>query len=251
MAAVAISWSCGSSSDSSSGSPTSSSATVTSLAITGTTTLSGVGQTSQLTATATFSDGSTQNVTALVTWQSSNAASATVSSSGLVTALTSGTVTITANYQGRSGTATISMLFTSSSRSSMTATIDGAPFNSVVVTTIKTPLPNLPSGVIGLAGTSGFTGTYLVLGITIPAAVGTYQLGPLTIPNGYLHQNNATSSVGWDTLVTGASGTVTLTTLTATGATGTFSLTLPPDGGVGGTPTGTKMITNGVFNVTF
>lgn len=248
---LVLSWSCGSSPASSPGSPTSSSPTVTSIAVAGVTTLSGVGQTAQLTATATLSDGTTQNVTALATWASSNTAIATVSSGGLVTAVTSGSVTITATYQGKSSTATITLSFSTSTGNTMTATIDGVPFSSIVVTTIKTPIPNLPSGVLGVAGTNAFTGTYLVLTIAVPAAVGTYQLGPGTVPNGSLHQNNVTSSVIWDTLVAGGSGTVTVTTLTASSASGTFSLTLVPNGGVGGTPTGTKTIANGVFNVTF
>lgn len=62
-----------------------------------------IGQTSQLTATATLSDGSTQDVTRLATWQSSNASSATVSSSGLVTGIAPGESDISATYQSVSG----------------------------------------------------------------------------------------------------------------------------------------------------
>ncbi len=43
----------------------------------------------------------------VVTWSSSNAAVATVSSTGLVTGVTAGTVTITATSEGKSGTATV------------------------------------------------------------------------------------------------------------------------------------------------
>jgi len=46
-----------------------------------------IGATAQLTATATMGDGSTQDVTTLATWQSSNVAVATVSSTGVVTGI--------------------------------------------------------------------------------------------------------------------------------------------------------------------
>jgi len=75
--------------------------TVTSVAVTGDT-IVGMGQTVQLTATATFSNGTQQNVTSQATWQSSNSSLATVSA-GLVVGLTIGSVAVTASFQGASG----------------------------------------------------------------------------------------------------------------------------------------------------
>jgi ABC-type glycerol-3-phosphate transport system substrate-binding protein len=82
-------------------SSTTPSATVSSVVVTGTTV--GVGLTVQFTATATMSDGTTQNVTSAAAWQSSNPAVATVAL-GLVTGVTDGQTTITATYQGLSAT---------------------------------------------------------------------------------------------------------------------------------------------------
>ena len=62
----------------------------------------GTSGTEQLSATATFSNGTTQAVTANAAWQSSNASIATVNG-GLVTEQTFGQATITATYQGVSG----------------------------------------------------------------------------------------------------------------------------------------------------
>jgi trimeric autotransporter adhesin len=242
--ALAVSWSCGSSPSNSPTSP--STATVSAVAVSGTSSLSTIGQTIQLTATATFSDGTTQNVTATATWLSSNTSVASVTSGGLVGALASGTVTVTATYQGKAGTATIPVSISSSSQSMMTAIIDGTPFNAISVTAAES------SGILAVGGTSAFTSPYLVLTIAVPAAVGTYQLGPLTVPNAALSQNSTTSVLKWVTVLgSGGSGTVTLSTVTSTSATGTFSLILVPGPGVGGTPTGTKVITNGVFSVKF
>jgi uncharacterized protein YjdB len=59
-----------------------------------------VGATAQFVATATFTDGTTQNVTSTSTWSSSNTAVATVNAAGVVTGVADGTSSITANYQG-------------------------------------------------------------------------------------------------------------------------------------------------------
>jgi len=83
-------------------------AAVTSIAVTPATATVAVGMTQQLTATATMTDGTTPDVSALATWTSSVTTVATVSTAGLVTGVgASGTTTITADYGGKQGTATI------------------------------------------------------------------------------------------------------------------------------------------------
>jgi len=78
------------------------------LAITGTTSVIAVGQTSQLGLSATMA-GSTQTVTTQATWQSSNSTVASVGATGLVTAQGYGATTITATFQGASATATFTV----------------------------------------------------------------------------------------------------------------------------------------------
>jgi uncharacterized protein YjdB len=90
---------------------------VDTLAVTPTTQSLSVGQTVQFTATGTTGHGSnhpstTQNVTDLATWTSSSPAVASVSSTGLTTALTAGTTTITASMSGYTGTITASAAVT-------------------------------------------------------------------------------------------------------------------------------------------
>ena len=72
--------------------------TVSAVAVTGGAAL-GVGQTTQMTATATLSSGGIQDVTATSTWASSAPAVATVAA-GLVQGLTAGATSITAVFQG-------------------------------------------------------------------------------------------------------------------------------------------------------
>ena len=69
-----------------------------------------VGKTQQLTLSATFSDASTANPDTGVTWAASDPTIATVSASGLVTAVkVGGPVTITGSYSGKSATSAVTV----------------------------------------------------------------------------------------------------------------------------------------------
>ena len=81
--------------------------TVSTVAINGTPPL--VGATSQFSAMATFADGTTLDVTSMSTWVSSNTAEAVVSSTGLVTGVGAGTVTVQATYQNVTGSDQITL----------------------------------------------------------------------------------------------------------------------------------------------
>jgi uncharacterized protein YjdB len=94
------------------GNSTTSPSTVSSIGVSGA--APAVGASSQFTATATMSNGSTQDVTAQATWQSSNTTDATVSSTGLVTAVSAGTLTVQATYQNVMGSDQITIADNSS-----------------------------------------------------------------------------------------------------------------------------------------
>ncbi len=66
-----------------------------------------IGGTTQLTATANYSNGSTTTVSGSVTWISSDPRMVNVSSKGVVSGFATGNVAITATYQGQSATATV------------------------------------------------------------------------------------------------------------------------------------------------
>jgi uncharacterized protein YjdB len=68
-----------------------------------------VGATQQFTATASYSDNSTADVTTTVTWTSSNTAVATINTAGLATAVAAGSTTVTATLNGVSSTATLNV----------------------------------------------------------------------------------------------------------------------------------------------
>lgn len=83
----------------------------TSIAVTPATNTIASNQTVQLTATATYNDNTTEDISGTVTWTSSDTSIATVSSNGLVTAVKEGEVTITALVAGTSlsDTATVTV----------------------------------------------------------------------------------------------------------------------------------------------
>lgn len=92
-------------------------ATLQSIAVTPATATVGQGKTKQFTATGTFSDSTTQDITSLVAWSSSDTSVATIDSTGLATVLSSATkgatATITATASGglgsSSGSATLTV----------------------------------------------------------------------------------------------------------------------------------------------
>lgn len=62
-----------------------------------------IGSLNQFTATGTFTDQSTKDITSTVTWASSNTGVASVNGSGVVTAISSGTLTVSATSNSISG----------------------------------------------------------------------------------------------------------------------------------------------------
>src|SRR5262245_26593937 len=84
--------------------------TVNSVAISGTGALTTIGQTAQLSASATLSDGTVQDVTGKATWQSDNPAVVLVTPAGVITGVNFGSTTVKATYQSVTGQLTSTLL---------------------------------------------------------------------------------------------------------------------------------------------
>jgi hypothetical protein len=82
--------------------------TLTSLSISPSQPSVSIGSTTQLTATAGYSDGSSSNVSGSVSWSSADPRMVNVSSQGVASGLATGSVAITASYNGKSATTTVS-----------------------------------------------------------------------------------------------------------------------------------------------
>jgi hypothetical protein len=83
--------------------------TLSSIAVTPETPYVQAGGTKQMTATGTYGDRSTKTITSTVDWSSSDTSEATVSSTGLVTGVAPGTVTLTAALDSLSGTTSVTV----------------------------------------------------------------------------------------------------------------------------------------------
>jgi uncharacterized protein YjdB len=86
-----------------------SAAILESIAVTATQNSFALGFTLQLTATGTYSDGSTQDLTASASWNSSNTSIALVNTAGLISGLLPGGVSATATLQGVSGSFSVTV----------------------------------------------------------------------------------------------------------------------------------------------
>ncbi len=185
------------------------SATLVSIAIIPPNASLAAGLTQQYTAVGTYSDSSTLDITASVTWQSSNTAAATIASGGLATTVAAGTTNITATLSGKtSNTATL--------------TVTTATLVSIAVT------PSNPSIAAGLTQQFTATGTYsdgTTLNITSSVTWNSATPSIATIVSGGL----ATGIAAGTTNITATLGSVTspTNTLTVTAATLT-SISITP-----------------------
>jgi uncharacterized repeat protein (TIGR01451 family) len=227
------------------------SATFTAQILAKTTTLA-VGSTEQLNVLATFNDGTFQDLTTKVTWLSSNPSAATVSSTGLVSALGAGmTTTISATL---AGTTIPSVTIT-------VPAVTGLQFNLVLEgTAFGTVIDNLNQISCTNSGGQGATGTCAT----------TYPSGTQVI----LRQTANPGSVfaAWGTAIgdascPGATATCTFTmdeqeeiTATFNNGAGNFALNVIPGasatgggivtGNIGGTGTVIQCTLNGVTTPT-
>lgn len=166
--------------------------------------------TAQFTATAVFADNSTRNVTSSSSWTSSNSTVAVVSNSGATigraTGLGAGTSTITATYQGMSGSSVLSVaqgVGAVSVSPVLSTTVLGIPVTFTATATLTNDATVTPTGVAWVssdptiatitaagvatpvkAGTATITATYLGVSGTASLTVSSATLSSISItPN--------------------------------------------------------------------
>ena len=130
---------------------------------------------------------------------------------------------------------------TPTTTNAITAIMDGVAYNSGSITA------EIISGALTMSSLN--VADTAQLRFFTAARVGTETIGrSSTTGIGYATVNAGLVTAVWAATPTLGSGTLTITTLTATGATGTFAFTASP---LSGSATGSKVVTNGTFNVTF
>ncbi len=171
-------------------------ANLVSISVTPTPVSIAIGTDQQFSAVGSFNDGSTQLLTS-VTWSSSSSSVATVNSTGLASAVGTGTATITATSGPVSGTAAL--------------TVTGATVTSIAVTPANS---NMPVGT-----TKQFTATATFSDSTsedVTASVlwGSSKPGVASINNQGLVSSVATGSTTISAVLGSVTGTTTLTVTT-------------------------------------
>lgn len=159
--------------------------TVLSLSVSGNNNLS-VGQTSQLTATAHMSDGTTQNVTSASTWTSATPSSASVNATGFVTGVAQGSSLVTASFAGKSASTTITV--TGSGATVLSLTVSGNNALTVGQTSQLTATAHMSDGTTqnvtnasawtsATPGAAGVNSTGLVTGVAAGSSVVSASFG--------------------------------------------------------------------------
>ncbi len=173
------------------------------------------GAVEQLTATAQFSDGTSADVTNTATWSSSAPSAAAVGATGILTAAGTGTTTITAAFDGVSGTQAISCA-APVYLLRVTPSITNSNGNYVVQLTLanqgNVPVVNIDLTLIQLNSTTGTAPTPIpslapnasaAATATIPVSAGTPETAALlrvagtytaTIPGGPAEQTSIAAS---------------------------------------------------------
>jgi plastocyanin len=164
------------------------------------------GETQQFTATGTYSDNSTSDITSQVAWSSSATAVATISNSsgsnGLASALKLGSSTITAVLNGVSNTATM--------------TVVAAALQSVAIAPMN---PNVPKGEKEQFRATGTYSDGSTADVTSQVNWSSSATGVATISNAAGSQGQAsTLSIGTSTITAALSGFSASTTLTVIAA---------------------------------
>ena len=147
--------------------------TLSSIAVTPANQTITIGATQQYTATGTYSDGSTQNLTSQAAWTSSNTGVASITSAGLATGVSAGSTTITATLSGVTGSTglTVQAVPLSITTSSLPGGTLNVSYSATLAATGGT-LPytwsiasgSLPTGLSLNGGTGVISGTPTVAG---------------------------------------------------------------------------------------
>jgi hypothetical protein len=184
------------------------------------------GGTQQFTATGNYADSTTQNLTSQATWISSNTPVATVNAAGLATGVAAGAAAISASFNGKSGSATL--------------TVQPPPtLTSITVTPANASLPTGSNQQYTATGTYSDNSTQ---NLTSQAAWTSSTPGVATINTTGLAAGvgGGTTTIGAS--VAGVSNSTTLTVLAPPLSVTTASL---PGGAVNSSYSGTLSATGG------
>ena len=210
---------------------------LSSISVTPTSASIAAGATQAFTATGTFSDGSTRNLSSTATWTSSSSAVATMSTSGVATAVAAGTATIVAAQSGVSSNMAVLTVAAAPRLSSISVTPTSASIAAGATQAFTATGTFSDGSTRNLSSTATWTSsnaavtTISTAGVATGMAAGTANI---VAAQGGLTSNMAVVTVATpDFSLSDANGGSTSMLVTA-GQTATFSLQVNPLGGFTG-----------------
>ncbi|MGZ6005649.1 MAG: N,N-dimethylformamidase beta subunit family domain-containing protein, partial [Candidatus Saccharimonadales bacterium] len=147
--------------------------TLTSIAVAPTSPSIAIGATQQFTATGTYSDSSTQDLSNQVAWTSANTSVATISASGLATGVSAGSTTISASLSGVSGNTTLTVQSASALAITTSSPLAGGTVGTAYSATLAASGGSSPY-------TWSITGGTLPAGLTLHGSTGVIDGTPTT-----------------------------------------------------------------------
>lgn len=173
--------------------------TLSSIAVTPQTPSIAINKTRQMTATATYNDGSEKDITGSVTWSSSNTAVATVSDSGLVEGVDAGTASITATSGSISGATTVTITIADLSSIAISPTnasiLSGQTESFTAIGTLQNGSHVDITNAVTWKSSNTSAATIASTGIATGQSVSTAQTTSITATSGSVVSNTATLTV--------------------------------------------------------
>ena len=170
-------------------------AVLSSIAVTPTQPSVAIGSAQQFTATGTYSDGTTNNLTASATWSSSNAGVATISntsgSQGLATGAALGTTTITATVNSVNGSTSLAVQ--NSTTTAVSSNNNPSTFGQAVLFT-ATVSPSTATGTVQFLNGGNLLGTGTLSAGTASSTTSSLTAGAHNITAAYTGDTNDASS---------------------------------------------------------
>jgi uncharacterized protein YjdB len=164
----------------------------------------------QYSATGTFPDGSTQDLTTIVTWGVSNPSVASISGSGVLSCLSPGTFTVNATYQGILSSASGTVVPTQVLSIALSPSNADVPLGeSLQLSATGTFSDGSVADVTGLVSWSSSNPGVAIMATTAPGLVDSVQIGTVLVTASYLTMLGAVS--GTTTVTVGPAGPVSIT----------------------------------------
>jgi Bacterial Ig-like domain (group 3)/Bacterial Ig-like domain (group 2)/MBG domain len=198
--------------------------TLTSIAVTPKTPAIASGSTEQFTATGTYNDGSTQNITSQVGWTSSATTVASINAAGAASGLCAGSTTISASMSGESNGTTLAVTGAGATKTAVASSANpSTPNQSVKFTATVTAGCGTPTGTVQFSVDGSNYGSPVTLSNGTAAISDALASGSHTIVAVYSGSTSFAASTSSTLSQTVSSATKSNPTLTVTNSPVTYT----------------------------